>query len=131
MDMLADSDISGVAFLSEVGEMLGRGLAFLLDELAYGVLVTGIDGELLHANQTTHRELSERRVLGLRHNLLRACVADDGAILSEAMIKVADSKRACASWSTGWPYCLRSAGRLANRCIRSVPNDAGLEFNVC
>jgi DNA-binding CsgD family transcriptional regulator len=93
MDMLADSGISGAAFHSEGSEMFGGGLAFLLDELAYGVLVTGINGELLHTNQTARRELSERRVLSLRHNLLRACVAGDREILNEAMTKVAEGKR--------------------------------------
>lgn len=93
MDMLLDNGIPGSALLGEGEASLGAGLALLMDELAHGVLVTTVEGRMLHANQAARHELARRRVLGSRHNRLHACTLDSARILHEALAKVADGKR--------------------------------------
>ncbi|MBX3658198.1 MAG: LuxR family transcriptional regulator [Ramlibacter sp.] len=76
-------------------EGLGSGLAVLMDELAYGVLVTNVQGQLLHANQAARHELGRFRVLGIggADGVLQTHGDDDSRILQEALVKVAEGKR--------------------------------------
>lgn len=93
MDVFANRQISGGVALGDGGSSLGSALALLMDELAHGVLVTTVEGRLLHANQAAHRELGRRRVLETRHSVLHACSAGDGKILRQALANVAEGKR--------------------------------------
>ena len=93
MDMLAATGIPGAALLEEREVTLGSGLALLMDELAHGVLVTTVEGRLLHANQAALHELGRRRVLGVHDALLQACTPDSTRTLQEALGKVAEGKR--------------------------------------
>ncbi|WP_298927425.1 LuxR C-terminal-related transcriptional regulator [uncultured Ramlibacter sp.] len=72
---------------------LGSGMALLLDELAYGMVVAGADGQVLHANQAARHELGRRRVLALQGAALHARTADDGRVLLEALAKAIEGKR--------------------------------------
>jgi DNA-binding CsgD family transcriptional regulator len=71
----------------------GSGLALLMDELAYGVLVTSLDNQVLHANQAARHELGRRRVLGVRNQQLYSCSPEHGKTLQEAVVKAAQGKR--------------------------------------
>ncbi len=93
MDLFLDNPISDGALLGDAEASLGSGLAFLMDELAHGVLVTTVEGRMLHANQVARQELARRRVLGSRQNRLQACTVDSARVLHEALSKVADGKR--------------------------------------
>lgn len=93
MEMLAKGMAAGAAVLTEPREALGSGLALLMDELAYGVLVTAMGGELLHANEAARHELARRRVLGLRNNTVHADTEDNALVLKDAFAKVADGRR--------------------------------------
>jgi DNA-binding CsgD family transcriptional regulator len=93
MEQLADGVHSSGNSLREPTNGAGTGLALLMDELAYGVLVTSLDNQVLHANQAARHELARRRVLGVRNQLLHSCTPEDGKTLQEAMTKVGQGKR--------------------------------------
>ncbi|MEP6789827.1 MAG: helix-turn-helix transcriptional regulator [Ramlibacter sp.] len=99
MDSIADESLTSAALLADAKSGLAWGLAQLMDELAYGVLVTSLEGQLLHANQAARHELGRRRVLTSRDNLLHACASEDGKTLQEALAKVAEGKRSLITLS--------------------------------
>ena len=72
MKVLANRDAIGGVSLVDGDTSLGSALMLLMDELAHGVVVTTVEGRLLHANLAGHRELGRGRVLELRHHVLRA-----------------------------------------------------------
>lgn len=91
--MLADSRIPAGAMLAEGEAGLGSGLALLVDELAHGVLVTTVEGRLLHANQAARHEMGRRRALGIRDDILQPCMPDSAKTLADALSRVAEGKR--------------------------------------
>ncbi len=93
MDLLADRGIQGSGSLADVGGSLGPALALLVDELAHGVLITTLDGRLLHANQAARHELARRRVLLARQDMLQGCTPYNARILCDALARVAAGKR--------------------------------------
>ena len=93
MDILADQPISGSALHADGEQSLGTGLAQLVDELAHGVIVTALDGKLLHANQAARHELARKRVLATQHSVLHALSSENTKVLQEALSKIAAGKR--------------------------------------
>jgi DNA-binding CsgD family transcriptional regulator len=93
MELVADGGYSSGASLRDGNNGAGSGLALLMDELAYGVLVTSLENQVLHANQAARHELARRRVLGVRNQLLHSCSPQDAKTLQEALTKVAQGKR--------------------------------------
>jgi DNA-binding CsgD family transcriptional regulator len=97
MELLADGAYCGGNPLRDGTNGAGAGLAHVMDELAYGVLVTSLDHQMLHANQAARHELARRRVLGVHNKLLYGCSPDDGIALQEALTKVSQGKRSLVS----------------------------------
>ncbi len=97
MDALLKGSFADSGSLAEGPAGLGAGLAFLMDELAYGVIVVGFDGQVLHANHAARHELSRARVLGQRNDFLHAHSVDQGRFLHDALLKVVDGKRSLIS----------------------------------
>jgi DNA-binding CsgD family transcriptional regulator len=93
MEMLSNTGLAAANLGADGSGSLGAGLALLMDEFAYGVVIVRTDGRLLHANQAAHHELGRRRVLGLRQHVLATCVAEDAAILHDAIARAASGKR--------------------------------------
>ena len=93
MEMLSNMGLASGAPGADGAGTLGAGLALLMDELAYGVVVIRTDGRLLHANQAARHELERRRVLGLRQHAVAACNAEDTVILHDAVARAAAGKR--------------------------------------
>jgi DNA-binding CsgD family transcriptional regulator len=69
------------------------GLAALMDELAHATLITGIDGRVLHANQSARRELARNRIVMVHRGVLQACRADSDAELHLALGRASQGKR--------------------------------------
>lgn len=92
MDVSAGSEIGGHA-LAQGDLSLGSTLALLMDELVHGVLVTTVEGLLLHANQAARHELGRMRVLATRGNVLHARTPEDAKALQQALANVAEGKR--------------------------------------
>jgi DNA-binding CsgD family transcriptional regulator len=99
MNVLADSGFPGGAPLGSEKNDLGSGLALLMDELAYGVVVTTVRAQVLHANQAARHELSRRRVLMANENLLQARTLEDGRVLQDSLLKVGEGKRSLITLS--------------------------------
>lgn len=99
MDGFADTAVGVGASASGGKEPLGMGLALLMDELAHGILVTGLDGRLLHANQAARHELARRRVLHLQGSLVQTRNPEDGRVVQDALAKIADGKRSLITLS--------------------------------
>jgi DNA-binding CsgD family transcriptional regulator len=93
MELLSNTGLGSPNVELDASASLGASLAPLLDEFAYGVLVIRIDGRVLHANHAARHELGRCRVLGLRQHALTTCVAEDAAILHDALARAAAGKR--------------------------------------
>ena len=93
MDMLANGAMPARVLPTGGEAALGAILALLLDELAYGALVTSIDGKLLHANHAARHELARRRTLCVRGDALQACVPEGMRTLVDALALAAQGKR--------------------------------------
>jgi len=93
MDMLANGAMPARVLPTGGEAALGAILALLLDELAYGALVTSIDGKLLHANHAARHELARRRTLFVRGDVLQACAPEGMRTLVDALALAAQGKR--------------------------------------
>mgnify|MGYP000399710962 CR=1 FL=1 len=88
MDGLLDTGFADSGLLAEAAAGLGSGLASLLDELAYGLVITAPGAALLHANQAARHELGRFRALGLAGNTLRTRSAEDDKRLHDALAEM-------------------------------------------
>lgn len=109
MELLSDGVHSGGNSQRDGSNGAGSGLALVMDELAYGVLVTGLDNQVLHANQAARHELARRRVLGVRNQLLYGCSPEDGKALQEAVTKVGQGKRSMVTLTAADGFALTMA----------------------
>ena len=109
MELVGSGSLSGGNSSRDGMNGAGSGLALVMDELAYGVLVTSLDNQVLHANQAARHELARRRVLGIRDKLLYGCSPDDGKALQEAVTKVGQGKRSMVTLSTPDGFSLTMA----------------------
>lgn len=69
------------------------GLAGLLDEWAYGVVLVTADGRLLHATRTGRQGLARTRALGLAEGRLLAADAEQQNALVQALVRGAGGLR--------------------------------------
>ena len=118
MDALLKGSFADSGVLAEGADGVGAGLAFLMDELAYGVIVVGFDGQVQHANHAARHELSRARVLGQRKDLLYANTVDQGRLLQDALLKVADGKRSLIT-------LLGEQGAKLSLAVLPLRSDAG------
>ena len=109
MELMANGVHSGGNASRDATNGAGSGLALVMDELAYGVLVTSLDNQVLHANQAARHELARRRVLGVRDQQLFGCSPEDGKALQEAVTKVGQGKRSMLTLSTPDGFSLTMA----------------------
>ncbi len=93
-------------------EGVAGGLALVMDELAHGVLVGNLKGELLHANQAAQLELSRREVLGVQEGRLQTVDPRHERELTQALARAESGRRSLVS--------LRS-GRRARLSIALIP----------
>jgi DNA-binding CsgD family transcriptional regulator len=115
-------------------EGLGEGLSLLMDELAHGVLVVSLEGQLLHANQAARHELARRRVVGGGGRLISGLNGHDARSLQDALAKAAEGKRCLLSLSVGQGPALTVAVLPLKEQELSRPGKAALVFaraSVC
>lgn len=93
-------------------EGVAGGLALVMDELAHGVLVANLKGDLLHANQAAQLELSRREVLGVQEGRLQTVDPRHERELTQALARAESGRRSLVS--------LRS-GRRGRLSIASIP----------
>jgi DNA-binding CsgD family transcriptional regulator len=93
MEVLANTGVASANLAADVPGLLGAGLAVLMDEFAYGVVVVRTDGRVLHANQAARHELGRRRVLALRQHTVSTCIAEEAWILHDAIARAMAGKR--------------------------------------
>lgn len=122
MDLQADSGAASGVLLTDIKAGLGSGLAVLMDELAYGVVVATLQGQVVHANKAARNELGRRRVLLSLNSMLQARVADEQRLLLDSLAKVGEGKRSLITLSasegaslTVAVLPLKSEGGPANR----------------
>jgi DNA-binding CsgD family transcriptional regulator len=92
MDVLANAGPAG-AVLSDGKAALGAGLALVMDELAYGVVIATVAGQVLHANQAARHELARRRALLASNNLLHTHAPQDRRKLHDGLLRAVEGKR--------------------------------------
>jgi DNA-binding CsgD family transcriptional regulator len=93
MEMLSNTGLAGASLGAEGSGSLGAGLALLMDEFAYGVVVVRADGRVLHANQAARHELGRQWVLVSYQRVFTTFVACDAQILHDAVARAAAGKR--------------------------------------
>lgn len=93
MDMLLDGGYAATSLLAGGKTGGDGGLGLLLNELAFGVVITSPQGRVIQANPLARQELGRFRVLGCTDQQLRTQCADDGRVLHEALLKAARGKR--------------------------------------
>jgi DNA-binding CsgD family transcriptional regulator len=93
MDMLAKGGVPAGALPADSDAGLGAGLALVLDELAHGVLVTTVEGRLLHANHAARHELARHRAVFARDDVLHPCDPASARTLSDALARAGEGKR--------------------------------------
>lgn len=91
MNVLADGRAAGGSVLRDGGGDVG--LSSLLDELAQGIVVSTIEGRVLHANQSARHELARRRVLAAHRGTLQGCTPEICKALHDALAKACGGKR--------------------------------------
>jgi DNA-binding CsgD family transcriptional regulator len=64
-----------------------------MDELAYGVLLASVKGQLLHANQAARHELARRQVLSVHEGHLQTPDVAQARILQQALAKAETGRR--------------------------------------
>ena len=82
-------------------EGVAGGLALVMDELAHGVLVANLKGELLHANQAAQLELSRREVLGVQEGRLQTVDPRHERELTQALARAESGRRSLVSLRSG------------------------------
>jgi DNA-binding CsgD family transcriptional regulator len=111
MDGVMDGAVSA-ALLGGRAEAAAAGLSLVMDELAYGVLLASVKGQLLHANQAARHELARRQVLSVHEGHLQTPDVAQARILQQALAKAETGRRSLIA--------LRSAAK-ARLSIAVVP----------
>jgi len=93
MDALLSEDFANSGLVPDSLGNLGFGLASLMDELAYGIVVTNLHGQVLHANEAARHELHRGKALVVTGGQVRAPNADGHVMLVNAMVLAAAGKR--------------------------------------
>jgi DNA-binding CsgD family transcriptional regulator len=84
---------TGAAFAGSSLEGSAGGLSLVMDELAHGVLLASVKGQLLHANQAARHELARRQVLSVHEGHLHTTDAAQARILVQALAKAETGRR--------------------------------------
>lgn len=84
-------------FARERHDALANGLALLMEELAHGVIVATLRGDLLHANQAARLELTRREVLGLHEGRIHIVDSRQERELTQALAKAESGRRSLIS----------------------------------
>lgn len=94
----------GASMPAGLGESAGLGLSLVMDELAHGVVVASLKGQMLHANQAARHELAQRRVLAVHEGQLHTTDTAQAKVLTQALTKAASGMRSLMA--------LRAPGRV-------------------
>jgi len=134
METLTDAELAATGLTLEAKASLNSGLAMVMDELAYGVVVATLEAQVLHANQAARHELARRRVLVAHRSVLQARTPEDSRILGDSLAKAGDGKRSLISLSAAEGPKLTVAVVPLRPEIRTLPPKVALIFaraSVC
>jgi DNA-binding CsgD family transcriptional regulator len=92
MDAALESARSA-AFIAGMLEGPAHGLSLVMDELAHGVLLASVKGQLLHANHAARHELALRQILSVHEGHLHTADAAQSKILVQALAKAETGRR--------------------------------------
>lgn len=93
-------DVRSKAVLAGVAEAAASGWSLLMDQLAHGVLLASVKGQLLHANQAARHELARKRVLSLTDGQVHTTDAAQAKVLSQAFAKAETGRRSLIALRT-------------------------------
>ncbi|HVE54193.1 MAG TPA: LuxR C-terminal-related transcriptional regulator [Ramlibacter sp.] len=85
------------------------GLSLVMDELAYGVLLATLQGQLLHANLAARHELARRKVLTVHEGHVQTVDAAQARALLNALARAETGRRSLIS--------LRASGTLLSVAV--------------
>jgi DNA-binding CsgD family transcriptional regulator len=84
---------TGAAITHSLLDSTATSLSNVMDELAYGVLLATVKGQLLHANLAARRELARRTLLGVQDGQLHAVDPVQARLLVQALAKAESGRR--------------------------------------
>lgn len=91
----------GGAFAPNALDGTAGGLSLVIDELAYGVLLATVKGQLLHANLAARHELARRKVLAIHEGQLQATDPVQARLLLQALTKAEGGRRSLVALRSG------------------------------
>jgi DNA-binding CsgD family transcriptional regulator len=83
----------GMPFAATLMDAAGHGLSWVLDEIAYGVLLVSPGGKVLHANQAARHELARRQLLSIHEGHVQTSDAVQSRMLLQALAKAETGRR--------------------------------------
>jgi DNA-binding CsgD family transcriptional regulator len=83
----------GVSFSGTLLDAAGHGLSWVLDELAYGVVLVSPSGKVLHANQAARHELARRQMVTVHEGHVQSSDAVQSRMLLQALAKAETGRR--------------------------------------
>lgn len=98
-----ETTIDGVrskAVLTGLAEASAGGWSLFMDELAHGVLLASVRGQLLHANQAGRQELARKRVLSVSDGQVHTTDAAQAKVFSQALAKAETGRRSLIALRT-------------------------------
>ena len=96
-----------------------HGLSLVMDELAYGVMLATIKGQLLHANTAARHELARRKVLTLHEGHVHTVDATQARGLAQALAKAETGRRSLVA--------LRANGARLSIAVVPLRGGRGIE----
>lgn len=100
-------------------ESAAGSLGMLMDELAYGVLITTPKGRLLQANLAARRELARHGLLTLHEGQVQAVEATQARVLAQAIAKAETGRRGLVA--------LRGEGRRVSVAVLPLRPDRPMD----
>jgi DNA-binding CsgD family transcriptional regulator len=108
MNELAMADPLRAGHLAAEDHPAGAALA-LVDELAHGVVLAGVEGRVLHANQAARQVLARRQALAVHEGHLQAHDPKQTRVLLDALAKGGAGKRSMVSLRCPAGWCVSVA----------------------
>lgn len=88
------------AILGGLVDAAASGWSVFMDELAHGVLLASLKGQVLHANQAARHELARKRVLSVTEGHLHTTDAAQAKVLGQALAKAETGRRSLIALRT-------------------------------
>ena len=128
MEVTADGRVAASSHAFAEMARLGMGFAALIDEWAHGVVVTNLEGLVLHANPSARLELKRQTVLAVSNRALQGNAPEHDKSLRRALAQAAHGNRSLLTLASADGLGLTLAVVPLRSVPESRPDRVGLVF---